>query len=118
MLTLDPPVLESVNGCVWLLFTVTVPRFKLPGVTASVPEVTPVPLNDTVAVGLEALEMIDSVEANVPAVGGVNVTDKFALAPGDRVYGRVMPLVLKPVPIPLIEEMLRLDPPLLDSASV
>ena len=118
MLTLEPPVLDSVNDCVWLLFTVTVPRFKLLGVTARIPEVTPLPLNDTFTVGLEALEMIDNVEANVPAVDGANVTVRFALAPGDRVYGKVMPPVLKPVPVTLTEEMLRVDPPLLESVSV
>ena len=42
MVRLDPPVFERVNGWVWLLPTITEPRFMLDG-TLKKPWATPVP---------------------------------------------------------------------------
>lgn len=85
ILTLDPAVLEHVSICVWLLPTVTVPRFMVLGENAKVPTFAPVPLSETFSVGLEAFEVIDSVDENVPAVVGAKVTDPLTLAPAARV---------------------------------
>lgn len=85
ILTLDPPVFDTVSVCVWLPPTVTVPRFMLLGAAVRVPGVIPVPLSDTFTVGLEAFELMASVELNAPAAVGVNETVKFTAAPGDRV---------------------------------
>jgi len=42
MVRLDAPVFERVSGCIWLLPTITVPRFMLEG-TFKYPGATPVP---------------------------------------------------------------------------
>jgi len=112
---LDPPVFESARVWVWLLPIVTVPRFMLAGDADNVPAVTPVPLNETFTVGSDAFELIAKVEVNVPAAVGANPTDKFTLAPAVRVYGNAMPLTLKPEPLTLAVEIVRLDPPVFES---
>ena len=96
----------------------TVPRFMLAGESDSVPAVAPVPLSATFTVGFEAFEVIDRVEVMAPAVAGANVTDRFTLEPAARVYGKVMPLRLKPDPVTLAAETLTLEPPVLDTVSV
>lgn len=111
---LDPPVFDSARVWVWLLPIVTVPRFMLVGDADKVPAVTPVPLNDTFTVGLDAFELMANVEVHVPAAVGAKPTDKFTLAPAARVYGNAMPLTLKPEPLTLAAEIVRLDPPVFE----
>ena len=63
--------------------------------------------------GSDALEFRVRVPTVVPATVGENTTDKLALAPAGRVYGKVKPCTVKLLPLILADEMLRLDPPVL-----
>jgi len=98
---------------------VTLPKFMDPGVTAKVPlDVVPLPVSETLTDGSDAFELLmESVALSVPVMEGVKVTDRFALPPAARVYGKVKPLTLKPVPLTLAPEMIRLDPPEFDTVS-
>ena len=80
-------------------------------------EVVAVPDNVTATEGSEALELIVRVAASVPATVGANITERVALAPDASVYGKVNPLTLKPVPLTLSEEIVRPEPPVLETVS-
>jgi hypothetical protein len=66
---------------------VTLPKLIEPGVTPRVPLVTevPLPVRETATEGLEALEVRFKVALSVPAVVGVNETDRFMLLPAANV---------------------------------
>ena len=49
-----------------------------------------------------------------PLVIGWNTTLKTVLCPAARVSGRVSPVMLKPLPVTVACEIVRLDPPELD----
>jgi len=98
---------------------VTLPKFRLAGMTVSVPVgLLPTPARETLTVGFDAFEVIESVDVNDPAVVGANVTVKLMLAPAARVYGKYVPLTLKPDPVMLTPEILTLEPPVLEHVSV
>lgn len=80
-------------------------------------EVVAVPDNVTATEGSEALELIVRVAVSVPATVGANITERVALAPEARVYGKVNPRTLKPVPLTLSEEIVRLEAPVLERVS-
>jgi len=89
-----------------------------PGVTLNVPvDVVALPVRDTPTDGSDALELSESVALAVPVVDGVNVTERLVLPPAAKVYGKISPLTLKPVPLTVALEMVRLDPPELDKLS-
>jgi len=86
-----------------------------PGVTPNVPlDVVPLPVRGTATEGSDALELRERVALAVPVVDGANVTERLVLAPAAKLYGNVRPLTLKPVPLTVALEMVRLDPPELD----
>jgi hypothetical protein len=88
------------------------------GVTPNVPlDVVPLPVRDTPTYGSEALELRDSAALSVPVVDGVKVTDRLALPPAGRVKGNVKPLTVKPVPLTVAPEIVRLDPPAFEIVS-
>ena len=96
----------------------TLPKLIEPGVTARVPLVTvPLPLRETFTLGSEPLDVSVSATLSVPDVLGENVTDKFALAPAARLYGRLNPLTLNPLPPTVAAEIVKLDPPVFHTAS-
>ena len=99
---------------------VTLPKLIEPGVTPSVPLVTdvPLPVRATATEGSEASEATYKVALTVPDVAGVNDTDKFALLPAAKVYGKFIPLARYPTPLTVAPEMLRLLPPVLETVSV
>jgi hypothetical protein len=76
-----------------------------------------VPVRETMTDGSEALELRDSVALSMPVVEGVKITDKVALPPAASVYGKLKPLTLKPLPVKVALEIVRLDPPELERVS-
>jgi len=81
-----------------LLPTLTVPKLKVAGLTASCPALIPVPAKDTDRLGLFALLVTVTLPVSLPAPGGVKLTLTLTLCPGDRLIGREKPLTLNPVP--------------------
>jgi hypothetical protein len=63
------------------------------------------------------LELRESAALTGPVVDGVKVTERLVLLPAAKVYGKVRPLTLKPVPLTVAPEIVRLDPPELDTLS-
>src|SRR5215470_12203016 len=89
-----------------------------PGVTPNAPlDVVPLPVRDTLTDGSDALEVRDSAALSVPVVDGLKVTERLVLPPAAKVYGKVRPLTLKPVPFTVAPEIVRLDPPELEIVS-
>lgn len=115
---LEAPVFDRVRDCVWVLPTVTLPRFILEGAlrypgVGFVPEperVTPTEASD-------AFEVSARVAPAEPAVVGAKRTDKVVLIPAAKVYGKETPPTLKPAPVTLAAEIVRLDPPEFDRVS-
>jgi hypothetical protein len=97
---------------------VTLPKLIDPGVTPSVPlELVPLPVRDTLSDGSEALEANKSVPFVVPVVVGEKITERFALAPGAKSYGKVNPLTVYPVPLTLAPEMVSIEPPVFETVT-
>jgi hypothetical protein len=94
---LDPvAVIEPVR--LLLCPTVTLPKLRVAGLTASWPGTVGVPAKVMVSVELEASEVTTmDPEALAPEVG-LNAAPKVKLWPGLRVIGRFNPVTLKPVP--------------------
>ncbi len=61
--------------------------------------------------GLDPLEVMVTLPLAAPAVVGANFTEKVVLCPAVKVTGRASPLKLKPVPLALAAEIVRVDPP-------
>lgn len=94
---------------VWVVPMVTLPKFMEPGVTPNVPLVEVAePLRATATDGSDAFEVIARLAVSVPEVVGENCTVRLALEPAAKEYGRVSPLNVKPVPVMLAAEMVRL----------
>ena len=97
---------------------VTLPKFMEPGVTPNVPLVEVAePLRATATDGSDAFEVIARLAVSVPEVVGENCTVRFALEPAAKEYGRVSPLTVKPGPVTLAAEMVRLWAPVLERVS-
>ena len=106
------PLAVTLPFWLWLFPTVRVPKLIDPGVTPSVPvEVVAVPERETATLGSDAFELRVRVALSVPAAVGANFTDKFALLPAPKTYGKDNPLTLKLVLLTAAAEMVRLDPP-------
>lgn len=91
-------LLVKVKGDVLVLLTVTVPKFIEAGLTASCPELAPVPARETERLGLFALLVTAILPLSVPPAGGVKLAFNVTLCPADRLMGRIVPLMLNPVP--------------------
>lgn len=96
---------------VWLLPTVTLPKLRVVGLADKVPCETPVPESGIVKLGFDAFEVIVTAPVALPAVVGVNMTLKLALAPALNDTGAVMPLTLKPDPLTATLEIVTVVPP-------
>jgi hypothetical protein len=112
MVTLDP---EALSVAVALLLdpTVTLPKLRVEGLRESCPGEVPVPDKAMVKLATEALEVSTRLPLALPLAVGAKFTPKVKLWPGLRVKGRLSPLTLKAEPVTLLEEIVRLDPPLL-----
>src|SRR5206468_1493375 len=93
---MEPRVLVTVSARDLLLPTVTLPKLTLLGFAPRAPSASPVPANEMVRVGFDALEMTVTLPVALVADAGVNVTVKVALCPAVRVKGVVIPLRLNP----------------------
>ena len=108
---LDPPELVSVSDKLALLPTCTLPNARLVGLAFSVPCVTPVP--ESGMLKLEAVEVILTLPLAEQLVVGEKSTVKEVLWPAFNVKGKASPLKLKPLPLAVAAEIVRLDPPVL-----
>jgi len=112
--TLVPPVFVTVADKDWFEPTVTFPKLKDVGLELSCPGVAvPVPDNDTVRVGFEALDEIVTVPLAAPVVVGANFTVNVVLCPAFTVSGVLMPLSVNPIPLIVADEIVTFDPPVL-----
>ena len=123
-MTLEPPEFVIVPELVWLVPIETFPKPMLAGAAVNEPVVAPVPLSGTVIVEPEFLllrltlevradesMLIEMAPLALPFACGANMTPQLTLCPAARVRGRVRPLSLKPVPVTVAWETLRLLPP-------
>jgi hypothetical protein len=105
-LTGEPPVLVRVSERVLLLPTGMLGKSRLESLVLSAPPgvvvvaATATPVTGTFTTEFEASVVVtETVPLAVPADWGVNVTVKDFLCPGDKVVGKLMPLILKPRPL-------------------
>lgn len=111
-----PPLAVTLPFWLWVVPIVTLPKLMEPGVTPSVPlAVVPLPVRETVTEGSDALEVSVSAAVLVPEVAGEKVTERFALAPEDKLYGRDNPLTLYPLPATFVAEIVRLAVPVFET---
>jgi hypothetical protein len=91
---------------------VRLPKSIVEGVTVNWPvSSVPVPASGTERVGFEAVEITARLPEMLPAACGANETVKVTLCAAPRVSGRLIPLRLNPVPLGVIWEMVKGDPP-------
>src|SRR5215472_13118577 len=94
---------------------VTLLKFMEPGVTPSVPlVVVAVPLSETATDGSAAFDAIERLAVSVPELVGENFTVRLALEPAAKEYGRVSPLAVKPLPVTVAAEIVRLWAPVFE----
>ncbi len=105
------PVAVSVPDWLWVKPTTTFPKFMVVGVTASWPGVAPVPERLTDREGFEPLEAMANEPVADPFAVGAKVTLNVTVWPGLKVAGGLTPLILNPVPLGVIEEIVRALPP-------
>lgn len=97
--------------------TVTLPKLRLVGETANVPEAVAVP-ESAIPSGFGAFEATDRLPLAVMVLVGVNVTLKVTLCPAVRLIGRALkPLIENCAPVKLTWEIVTGDPPVLVSVS-
>ena len=111
IVTLELPELVRVPDKFVLLPTWTVPKLRPAGFAATVPAETPVAEREMLTVGFDPLSLIVIPPFTKPLDWGANVTLKLVLCPGESVNGGVNPLKLKPLPVAVAWEILRLEPP-------
>jgi hypothetical protein len=109
---LSPPVFFKVSVCDCWVPICTLPKPKLVGLPVRLPAATAVPESGMLSV-LESLLVNTRVPPALPADCGAKTTLKLLPAPGDRVNGRVKPVMLKPAPVTSAFVTVRLVPPAL-----
>lgn len=97
--------------------TVTLPKLRVVGDTANVPDAVPVPESATLSVEFDAFDITARVPLTAPAVVGEKVAVNVTLWPDVRVRGKFSPLVEKTAPVTFACEMVTDDPPVLVSVS-
>jgi hypothetical protein len=115
---LDPPVLVSVSDKLEFLPICTLPKAKLVGLGVKAPCATPVPVRGMLKLELEPLDVMLTLPLTEPLAVGLKSTVKEVLWPAANVKGKVRPLKVKPAPLALAAEIVRLVPPVLVSVSV
>src|ERR1700722_463364 len=81
------------------------------GATANCPGSVPVPLEGAETAGFDPLELMRKLPAALPADCGANEALNVTLCAADNVSGRLIPLKLNPVPLGVIWEIVRAEPP-------
>jgi hypothetical protein len=111
------PEFFKVSVSVWLPPTATLPKLKLVGFAVSV-STAPVVPESAIFTGLVEPSLTSATFPPVlPLDCGLKTMLKVVLCPAARVKGKLSPLVLKPVPVTLACEMIRLEPPVFISVS-
>jgi hypothetical protein len=77
----------------------------------------PLPERTTPTEASDAFELSESIALADPAAVGAKITDMLVLVPAASVYGKEMPLTLKPAPLMLAAEIVTLDPPEFDKVN-
>ena len=108
---LDPPLLVKVSDKLELLPSCTLPKPTLVGFAVSAPRVTPVPESGMLKVGFEPLDVMAMLPLAAPLPVGANITVNDALWPALNVKGKAKPLRVKPLPVRVARETVRLDAP-------
>ena len=111
------PVALSEAGRLELLPNVTLPKFKLDGVTANCPVCVPVPERGIIRLGFDASEVMVKFPLTLPADCGVKTTLKEVFPPAGIVSGKFSPVTLNPVPLTPSCVMVASDPPVLVKVS-
>jgi len=110
------PVLVIATCCVELLPIPTLPKLRLVelAVNRPVAAVVPCPVKSTASVGfVGSLLMIERLPLAAPAVVGENVTVSGADCPALIVFGVVIPVIPKALPVTVIMDTIRsLEPAL------
>lgn len=92
--------------------TTTLPKLRLVGDTAKVPEAVPVPESAIFNGEFEAFETTDKLPLVAPALVGVNVAVNVTLWPDVRLIGKLFnPLIEKAAPVTFAAEMATVDSP-------
>lgn len=98
--------------------TITLPKFKVAGVTLSCPAAAvPVPDRAIDRLEFDASDASDTFPLAAPAVFGLNTTLNDVLCPAASVSGKLNPLMLNVEPVTGAWVMVRLAPPTLVSVS-
>jgi hypothetical protein len=108
---LAPPVFVMVS--VWLEFcpTAMLVKVMLVGDADATAAIAPVPDSAISAVLLDPLKVSETCPLTGPAAVGPNFTPNVVSCPGAKVSGRLNPVTLKPAPVTVACEIVRLAPP-------
>ena len=108
--TLDP-VAVRVAFRVFLVPTVTLPKFKSVALGVNWPAEMPVPERGIVRFGFEAFESTVMPPLALPSAFGLNPTLKVTLCPLSRLKGRLNPVKPNAAPVMLACEMVTMESP-------
>ena len=114
----DAPLAIRLALSAELVPTTTLPKLRLTGDTANVPDAVPVPESAIVSGEFDAFDTTDKLPLAAPALAGVKVAVNVMLPPGVSVIGNPLnPLMENPAPLKFACEMETDDPPTLVSVS-
>src|SRR5208282_3167953 len=114
----DAPLAIRLALSAELVPTTTLPKLRLAGDTANVPDAVPVPESAIVSGEFDAFDTTDKLPLAAPALAGVKVAVNVMLPPGVSVIGNPLnPLMENPAPLKFACEMETDDPPTLVSVS-
>ena len=99
------PLAVRVPVSLFVVPTVTLPKFALAGVTVSWPGLAPVPERAMLRFVTEPLAVRARLPETAPALDGVNVTLKMRLCPAFSVVGTLRPFIANPIPLMLALEI-------------
>jgi hypothetical protein len=100
-----------VSFWLWLVPSWTVPKLKLDGLVVMPPDETPLPVSAIFSGVLDVSLAKARFPVTSPADWGPKTTLKVTPCPASKVMGRTNPVVLKPVPVTVSCETVRLEPP-------
>jgi hypothetical protein len=116
---LDVPVFLTATPSVLVPPTVSLPKFRLEVDSESVfVDVVPVPLVHMARDGFDALLFNVTFPVTLPVAVGAYAMVKLFVAEAARVSGIVSPLILKPTPLTVALEIVKLEPPVFFSSTV
>jgi hypothetical protein len=108
--TLEPAAV-SVAGRLLLAPTTTLPKLKPPGLMENWPAAVPLPDREIDGVAPDAFDASVILPVFEPADCGAKVTLKVKACPAERVNGKLIPVMVKSVPVKFACETVTLAPP-------